>query len=108
MVCCKRRGEYMSAATTVAHDHDIRPLAGHGKLRVFLVEDNPSDIELVSRELRRGGVDLTMGVFEKEEEINARVRSNSYQVVLADYNLPPLRGLWGAHSFCTEKIGNPL
>src|SRR6266699_3806880 len=94
MVCCKRRGEYMSAATTVAHDHDIRPLAGHGKLRVLLVEDNPSDIELVSRELRRGGFDLTMDVVETEEEFTARVRSNSYQVVLADYNLPQWRGPW--------------
>src|SRR3989454_283348 len=108
MVCCKRRGEYMSAAATVAHDHDIRPPAGHGKLRVLLVEDNPADIELVSRELRRGGFDLTMDVVETEEEFTARVRSNSYQVVLADYNLPQWRGLEALNVLRNEKLDIPL
>src|SRR2546423_15634435 len=94
----------MSAAATVAHDHDIRPPAGHGKLRVLLVEDNSADIELVSRELRRGGFDLTMDVVETEEEFTARVRSNSYQGVLADYNLPQWRGLEKMNDFGNEKF----
>lgn len=98
----------MSAAATIAHDHDTRPLAGHGKLRVLLVEDNPSDIELVSRELRRGGFDLTMDVVETEEEFTARVRSNSYQVVLADYNLPQWRGLEALNVLRNEKLDVPL
>src|SRR5207245_10341372 len=102
------RGEYMSAATTVAHDHDIRPLAGHGKLRVLLVEDNPSDIELVSRELRRGGFDLTMDVVETAEEFTARVRSNSYQVVLADYNLPKWRGLEAVNVLRTTIVESSI
>src|SRR5881409_2814520 len=98
----------MSAAATVAHDHDIRPPAGHGKLRVLLVEDNPADIELVSRELRHGGFDLTMDVVETEEEFTARVRSNSYQVVLADYNLPQWRGLEALNVLRNEKLDIPL
>src|SRR6266513_1724720 len=98
----------MSAAATVAHDHDIRPPAGHGKLRVLLVEDNPADIELVARELRRGGFDLTMDVVETEEEFTARVRSNSYQVVLADYNLPQWRGLEALNVLRNEKLDIPL
>src|SRR6266571_3489382 len=98
----------MSAAATVAHDHDIRPPAGHGKLRVLLVEDNPADIELVSRELRRGGFDLTMDVVETEEEFTAQVRSNSYQVVLADYNLPQWRGLEALNVLRNEKLDVPL
>src|SRR2546429_2167026 len=98
----------MSAAATVAQDHDIRPPAGHGKLRVLLVEDNSADIELVSRELRRGGFDLTMDVVETEEEFTARVRSNSYQVVLADYNLPQWRGLEALNVLRNEKLDIPL
>src|SRR2546426_9119828 len=98
----------MSAAATVAHDHDIRPPAGHGKLRVLLVEDNPADIELVSHELRRGGFDLTMDVVETEEEFTARVRSNSYQVVLADYNLPQWRGLETPDVLRKAKPATPL
>src|SRR2546421_12996413 len=97
----------MSAAATVAHDHDIRPPAGHGELRVLLVEDNPADIELVSRELRRGGFDLTMDVVETEEEFTARGRSNSYQVVLADYNLPQWRGMGAVEALRQEKLGIP-
>src|SRR5204862_2098324 len=81
---------------------------GHGKLRVLLVEDNPADIELVSRELRRGGFDLTMDVVETEEEFTARVRSNSYQVVLADYNLPQWRGLEALNVLRNEKLDIPL
>src|SRR5438874_11639605 len=98
----------MSAAATVAHDHDIRPPAGHGKLRVLLVEDNSADIELVSRELRRGGFDLTIDVVETEEEFTARVRSNSYQVVLDDYNLPQWRGLEALNVLRNEKLDIPL
>src|SRR5437868_14034114 len=98
----------MSAAATVAHDHDIRPPSGHGKLRVLLVEDNSADIDLVSRELRRGGFDLTMDVVETEEEFTARVRSNSYQVVLADYNLPQWRGLEALNVLRNEKLDIPL
>src|SRR5437763_1072641 len=94
----------MSAAATVAHDHDIRPPAGHGKLRVLLVEDNPADIELVSRELRRGGLDLTMAVVETEEQFTARVRSNSYQVVVADHNLPQWRGLDAVNALRHETL----
>src|SRR5207248_266367 len=66
----------MSAAATVAHDHDIRPPAGHGELRVLLVEDNPADIEPASRELRPGGLALTRDVVETAEDFTARVRSN--------------------------------
>src|SRR5437899_1095540 len=98
----------MTAATTVAHDHDIRPLLGHGKLRVLLVEDVSADIELVSQELRRGRFDLTMDVVETEEEFTARVRSNSYQVVLADYNLPQWRGLEALNVLRNEKLDIPL
>src|SRR2546429_2885980 len=98
----------MSAAATVAQDHDIRPPAGHGKLRVLLVEDNSADIELVSRELRRGRFELTMDVVETEEEFTARLRSNSYQVVLADYNLPQWRGLEALNVLRNEKLDIPL
>src|SRR2546429_4632923 len=98
----------MSAAATVAHDHDSRPPAGHGKPRVLLVEDSSADIELVSRALRRGGFELTMDVVETEEEFTARVRSNSYQVVLADYNLPQWRGLEALNVLRNEKLDIPL
>src|SRR5256884_6080798 len=98
----------MSAAATVAQDHDIRPPAGHGKLRVLLVEDNSADIELVSRELRRGRFELTMDVVETEKKFTARRRSNSFQVVLADYNLPQWRGLEALNVLRNEKLDIPL
>ncbi|HEV2717096.1 MAG TPA: response regulator, partial [Terriglobales bacterium] len=98
----------MSATPTLAHEQNIRLAPAHGKLQVLLVEDNPSDIELVSRELRRSGFDLTLDVAQTEQEFLERVRSNSYQVVLADYNLPHWRGMEAVNVLRKENLDIPL
>ena len=98
----------MSATATLAPEQNIRLAPAHGKLRVLLVEDNPSDIELVSRELRRGGFDLTFEVAQTEQEFVERVRSNLYQVVLADYNLPQWRGMEAVNVLRNENLDIPV
>jgi signal transduction histidine kinase len=108
MVCRKWRGETMSATAALAHEQNIRLAPAHGKLRVLLVEDNPSDIELVSRELRRGGFDMTFEVAQTEQEFVERVRSNSYQVVLADCNLPQWRGMEAVNVLRKENLDIPV
>lgn len=78
------------------------------KLRVLLVEDDPADVELVLRELRRAGFDVLSDVVQTAEEFTQRVRTNSYEVVLADYNLPQWRGMEALEVLRREGLDIPL
>jgi signal transduction histidine kinase len=63
------------------------------RLRVLLVEDNPSDVELVLLTLRKDGFDVSGDVAQTAEEFTSRIQSTSYDVILADYNLPQWKGM---------------
>jgi CheY-like chemotaxis protein len=63
------------------------------KLRVLVVEDDPSDVELVLRALPRGGFDPGSDIAQTETDFEEHVRKNAYDVVLADYNLPSWNGV---------------
>lgn len=63
------------------------------KVRVLMVEDDPADVELVLRALRSGGFDPVSDVTQTEADFLDRIRRNSYDAVLADYNLPTWNGM---------------
>ena len=63
------------------------------KLRALLVEDNSADAELVLRELKRGGFDVTSETAQTPEQFRAKLRATPPDVVLADYNLGQWRGM---------------
>ncbi len=98
----------MISAHTITRHETSGPGAGGSKLRVLLVEDNPSDVELVLRELRRGGLDVLSDVAQTEEEFTQLVRAHSYQVILADYNLPQWRGMEALEVLRREGLDIPL
>jgi PAS domain S-box-containing protein len=60
---------------------------GSTPLRVLIIEDSPDDTELMLHELRRGGFDPIIERVEDRASMNAAL-SRSWDVVLADYNLP--------------------
>jgi signal transduction histidine kinase len=62
-------------------------------LRILFVEDSPADVELCLHELRKAGFEVTADVVETPEEFEERLRSNLYDLVLADYNLPHWTGI---------------
>ncbi len=66
---------------------------GRQKLRVLMVEDDPSDIELSQHALRQGGFDCECAAAQTREEFTEHVRQAIYDVVLADYNLPMWNGM---------------
>jgi len=68
------------------------------KLSVLMVEDSVADTELIRRELEHGGFDLSSEVVQTAEEFARQVHSNSFHVVLADFNLPQWNGM--KHSNC--------
>lgn len=62
------------------------------KLKVLLVEDDPVDKELVLCALRNGGFNPEADTAQTEEQFIASIEKTSYDVILADYDLPGWRG----------------
>ncbi len=78
------------------------------KLRVLLVEDNPADVELELLSLKKNGFDVCADVVQTAEEFTARIRATSYDLILADYNLPQWRGTEALEILCRENQDVPL
>ncbi len=78
------------------------------KLRVLLVEDNPSDVELELLTLRKDGYEVSSDVVQTAEEFTARVRATTYDLILADYNLPQWKGTEALDILSREKLDVPL
>jgi two-component system cell cycle sensor histidine kinase/response regulator CckA len=57
-------------------------------LRVLIVEDSEDDSMRLVRELRRGGYDLTHERVEKAEAFKSALDEQSWDLIIADYNLP--------------------
>jgi len=77
-------------------------------LRVLLVEDNPSDVELVLLTLRKDGFEVSSDVVQTAEEFAARIQRANYDLILADYNLPQWRGMEALDILCRENLDVPL
>jgi CheY-like chemotaxis protein len=87
-------------------EHDSRK-AGT-KVRVLIVEDNADDIDLALLTLRRDGFDVSSDVAQTAEEFAARIRADTYDVIIADYNLPNWRGMEALAILRRENLEVPL
>lgn len=70
-----------------------QPAAGGKPLRALVIENDPADAELCLRELRKSGLALKAEVVQSLEEFQGQLASGTYDVILADYNLPGWRGI---------------
>jgi signal transduction histidine kinase len=77
-------------------------------LRVLLLEDNPADEELVLRALRQHGFVVSHHVVQTPGEFLRCIRTEPYDVVLADYNLPQWRGMEALGLIREEGLDIPL
>jgi len=84
------------------HNRDGRPgrqqqsapaAKASAKVRVLLVEDDAADAELMLRALRGGGFDPESDVAQNAADFLKQIHTKSYDVVLADYNLPSWNGM---------------
>ena len=78
------------------------------ELRLLLVEDNPADAELVLATLRTDGFRVTSDMAQTAEEFTSRIRTTSYDLILADYNLPQWKGTEALDILCRENLDVPL
>jgi signal transduction histidine kinase len=77
-------------------------------LRVLLVEDDPADVELVLLALRSDGFEVASDMVQTVEDFTLRIRSRTYDVILADYNLPQWRGMDTLEILRKENLDVPL
>ena len=78
------------------------------RLSALLVEDNLADAELVLRELRRGGFEVTCDVVQTATDFRHKLQTITPDVVLADYNLGSWRGMEALEILRTEGRDIPL
>ncbi len=100
---CIRKGiaDYVRKDRLAGLPHAVRrALQGKalGKVRnlylnILMVEDNPEDVDLLLRELRRAGIEAHSDIAQTPERFAAVIRSRPWDVVLADYRLPGWNGL---------------
>lgn len=57
-------------------------------LRILILEDSPEDIDLVERELKRGGIDFVSFVVKRREEYQKALYDFDPDIILSDHSLP--------------------
>src|SRR5205807_5129139 len=62
-------------------------------LRVLIVEDSEFDAQMMVSMLRKGGYDVTSERVETESALKAALQRSSWDIILADYNLPEFNAL---------------
>ncbi|MDA2913202.1 response regulator [Acidobacteriia bacterium AH_259_A11_L15] len=70
-----------------------KPVVGAEHLRLLIVEDRPADAEICLRKLTKAGFEVSADVVQSPEEFAERLRSQLYDIVLADYKLPGWTGM---------------
>jgi signal transduction histidine kinase len=90
---------------SATHTGDARP---RQKLSVLVVEDDPTDIDLSLRTLRRAGFDVDHAVAQTADEFLERVRRRHYDVILADYNLPQWNGMETVEALRRDGLDIPV
>src|ERR1051326_181221 len=76
-------------------------------LRVLLVEDQPTDAELLVFELRREGFEVIWERVETESAFVAALKE-SPNIVLADYNLPKFSAIRALKIITEQNLDIPL
>jgi two-component system sensor histidine kinase/response regulator len=63
------------------------------ELRLLIVEDNPTDAQLIQHELIKAGFEPIVDVVQTPFRFGERLATRSYDAILADYTLPSWSGM---------------
>jgi len=61
---------------------------GEKKYKILILEDNPTDVELIHITLKKGGLIFDSKIIENEKDFIAAMKEFAPDLVLADYSLP--------------------
>ncbi len=64
----------------------------HNRLRILILEDVPSDAELIERELSKEGYTFTSKIVETRSDFSKQMESFAPDIVLSDYMMPQFTG----------------
>jgi PAS domain S-box-containing protein len=78
------------------------------KLRVLMAEDSEHDAELVLRELRRGGYDLSWHRVETAELMRAALQREQWDLVLSDWSMPKFSALGALEVLKETELDIPI
>lgn len=62
-------------------------------LKILILEDSPEDLDLVERELKRGGINFISTVVKKKEEYERALNEFGPDVILSDHSLPQFNSI---------------
>ena len=68
-------------------------MKGRDKLKVLIVEDLPTDVELVVRALKRGGIDVEWRRVDTRAAFLDALDALSPDIVISDYSMPSFDGM---------------
>ncbi len=73
-----------------------------------MAEDDARDIKLVLRTLQSDGFEVSCDLAETAEDFVSRIKTDAYDVILADYNLPKWKGIEALEVLRRENLDVPL
>jgi signal transduction histidine kinase len=100
------QGNRSTAGQSCVATHASHPAST--RLCVLMVEDNPADVELMLVTLRKDGFEVVGDVAQTAEEFTHRIQTTTYDLILADYNLPQWRGTEAIDILSRENLDVPL
>ena len=77
-------------------------------IRVLIVEDSSDDAELVCRELKDGGYDVTSTRVETAEGMTQALENDTWDIVISDYVMPRFDGRTALDTLKTSGLDIPF
>lgn len=91
-----------------APDATTPPVGKEAGVKILILEDVPTDAELMQRALRHDGIVLTAKRVDTEQDFTAALAEFSPDIVLADFKLPTYDGLSAVTFVRREYPGLPV
>jgi DNA-binding response OmpR family regulator len=77
-------------------------------LRILILEDDPDDVGLIERELKKVNFNYISKIAVDRNEYISALRSFSPDVILSDHNLPQFNSVEALKLFFDEKLKSPF